>query len=336
MKGVCEPSQSWSIIKKAFYLAPQKNPKVWHKQLAWEKNNFWCARSAVGKYFLPSSKLNIPGYWLKKGTKWPCYFLHSEPPEFFRKCKLKVLMGWLVSPHCIRKYRSNCCWFPKIVPLPSHASIFTPKLQYPFPYNITQHPPPSPFSNVSRAALVAASNTSSTPSPVNDEHSRYFRAPISWAISLASLVPTKCCDRFRISSIATGSSRKSFFRPTSMMGTPGHRSFASSTHLEKVSMWTKTGVSNSNLLCAWRYPRSPVYRLKILLELRVLLNMPTAVISRNLPVPPYPREPIVRSFHPLYNRSRSFRRQLVPKSNGISIAIGLQGGENQHNARENN
>jgi hypothetical protein len=96
--------------------------------------------------------------------------------------------------------------------------------------SITQQPPPSPFSKVSRAARVAASKTSSTPSPVRDEHSRYFRAPMSCAISAASLLPTKCCDFFRISSIATGSSRRSFFSPTRIIGTPGHRSFASSTH----------------------------------------------------------------------------------------------------------
>ena len=102
-------------------------------------------------------------------------------------------------------------------------------------HSITQHPPPSPFSNVRRAALVAASKTSSTPSPVRDEHSRYFRAPISCAISLASRLPTKCWDFFRISSIATGSSRRSFFRPTRMIGTPGHLSFASSTHYQPLA-----------------------------------------------------------------------------------------------------
>lgn len=97
-------------------------------------------------------------------------------------------------------------------------------------HRITQQPPPSPFSKVRSAARVAASKTSSTPSPVKDEHSRYFRAPISWAISDASLLPTKCCDFFRISSIATGSSRRSFFNPTRIIGTPGHLSLASSTH----------------------------------------------------------------------------------------------------------
>lgn len=50
----------------------------------------------------------------------------------------------------------------------------------PVGHSMTQHPPPpSPFSNVNNAALVAASKTSSTPSPVKDEHSRYFRAPMS-------------------------------------------------------------------------------------------------------------------------------------------------------------
>lgn len=86
------------------------------------------------------------------------------------------------------------------------------------------------LSNVSNAARVAASNTSSTPSPVRDEHSRYLRAPIDVAISLPSFVVTNLSDFLRISSIANGSSRRSFFNPTKRIGTPGHRSFASSIH----------------------------------------------------------------------------------------------------------
>lgn len=86
------------------------------------------------------------------------------------------------------------------------------------------------LSNVRRAARVAASNTSSTPSPVKDEHSRYFLAPICAAVSLPSLGVTKRSDFLRISSIARGSSRRSFFNPTSIMGTSGHRSLASSIH----------------------------------------------------------------------------------------------------------
>ncbi len=98
-------------------------------------------------------------------------------------------------------------------------------------HRMTQHPPRSPFSNVNKAALVAASNTSSTPSPVKDEHSRYFRAPISRAAVLPSLSVVKWSDFFLISSWASGSSRRSFLSPTRMIGTPGQRSLASSTHL---------------------------------------------------------------------------------------------------------
>lgn len=90
------------------------------------------------------------------------------------------------------------------------------------------------FSNVRRAARVAASKTSSTPSPVKDEHSRYFLAPSDVEVSLPSLAVTKRSDFFRISSIAMGSSRRSFFKPTMMIGTPGHRSFASSAHCIEV------------------------------------------------------------------------------------------------------
>lgn len=121
--------------------------------------------------------------------------------------------------------RSHCAVSPRY----SSQNFNLPCL-YLLAHRTTQHPPPSPFSNVSRAARVAASNTSSTPSPVKDEHSRYFLAPISCAISVASRVLTKCCDLFRISSMATGSSRRSFFNPTRIMGTLGHRSLASSTH----------------------------------------------------------------------------------------------------------
>lgn len=102
-------------------------------------------------------------------------------------------------------------------------------------HNITQHPPLSPFSNVSSAARVAASNTSSTPSPVSDEHSKYFRAPISRAAFVPSFSVKNRKDFLRISSCAIGSSRRSFFRPTRMIGTPGHRSLASSTHCKRLA-----------------------------------------------------------------------------------------------------
>jgi len=102
-------------------------------------------------------------------------------------------------------------------------------------HKITQHPPPSPFSKVSKAARVAASKTSSTPSPDKLEHSKYFRAPISRAATSPSWDVTNRRLFLRISSIDTGSSRRSFFSPTRMMGTPGHRSVASSIHCKDTS-----------------------------------------------------------------------------------------------------
>jgi hypothetical protein len=97
---------------------------------------------------------------------------------------------------------------------------------------------------MSNDALVAASKTSSTPSPLRLEHSRYLRAPMSLAACSPSVGVTKRCDRFRISSIATGSSRRSFFKPTSMIGTSGHRSCASTTHyIGGVSKLSQPGTS---------------------------------------------------------------------------------------------
>jgi len=122
---------------------------------------------------------------------------------------------------------------------PFPHSCITPSILNPLrtplrtvPYKMTQQPPDGlPSSPAIIAARVAASKTSSTPSPVNEEHSRYFRAPMISFISLPSLVPTKRWLRLRISSMATGSERKSFFNPTRMMGMPGHCSRASSAHL---------------------------------------------------------------------------------------------------------
>lgn len=115
-------------------------------------------------------------------------------------------------------------------------------------YKIVQHGPRSLFSNVSKAARVAASNTSSTPSPVRDEHSRYFLAPISRAALLPSLSVVKFMDFFRISSLAIGSSRKSFFSPTRMIGTPGQRSFASSTHCGTLDSYLRGDTSVACLM----------------------------------------------------------------------------------------
>lgn len=108
-------------------------------------------------------------------------------------------------------------------------------------YSTTQHPPPSPFSKVRRAARVAASKTSSTPSPLKLEHSRYRLAPMSRAIASPSCSVTNRMDFLRISSIATGSSRRSFLRPTRIVGTPVHNRVASSIHYRRsVSVYSST------------------------------------------------------------------------------------------------
>lgn len=114
-----------------------------------------------------------------------------------------------------------------------HPSKFDlQKLNQILSYRIVQHPPPLRLSlNVSSAARVAASKTSSTPSPVRLEHSRYFLAPQFWAISDPSRGVVNFRLFLRISSIAIGSSLRSFFSPTRMIGISGHRSRASSIHL---------------------------------------------------------------------------------------------------------
>jgi hypothetical protein len=94
-------------------------------------------------------------------------------------------------------------------------------------YRITQHPLCFLWSPLSKLCLVAASKTSSTPSPVRDEHSRYFFAPMRLRTSSPSSDVRNFSERLRISSCATGSSRRSFLRPTRMIGTPGQRSSTS-------------------------------------------------------------------------------------------------------------
>lgn len=134
--------------------------------------------------------------------------------------------------------RSGQIWYRWIAPTDQTGSLQSCNRKYstwdtPYRqivYKITQQDPRLSSSKVRRAARVAASKTSSTPSPVRDEHSRYFLAPICVAVSLPSLEDTNRSDFFLISSMARGSSRRSFFRPTNMIGTLGQRSLASSIH----------------------------------------------------------------------------------------------------------
>lgn len=119
--------------------------------------------------------------------------------------------------------------------------------------SITQQPPLSFRSTASNAALVAASKTSSTPSPVSELHSRYLRAPMSSLICSPARGMVNFWLRFRISSCAIGSSRRSFFNPTRIMGTPGHLSWASAAHLV-LTFSSESGVSTLKpikMTCAW-------------------------------------------------------------------------------------
>lgn len=172
------------------------------------------------------------------------------------------------------------------------------------------------LSKVSSAARVAASNTSSTPSPVRDEHSRYFRAPIWAAVSLPSLGVTNRSDFFRISSTASVSSRRSFFNPTMMMGTPGHRSLASSIHCK--NNWLNLTVlggqkKRQDRPCVSRSPMNRGYPRRILSGSHVPLNMLAVVIVRNPLGQQYPTMPIALTGHRLGNPSRSSRKPSVPR-----------------------
>ena len=114
-------------------------------------------------------------------------------------------------------------------------------------YRITQQPLCFLWSPLSRLCLVAASKTSSTPSPVSEEHSRYFFAPMRLRTSSPSSAVRNFSERLRISSCATGSSRRSFLRPTRMIGTPGQRSSTSGCLIMIVSGLAK--MQNFQLGC---------------------------------------------------------------------------------------
>lgn len=141
--------------------------------------------------------------------------------------------GARIAEPALRRGVPNADEKPRPRQAPSHSIPPTTRLQghrSKHPYKTIQHPDPSPFSKVNSAARVAASKTSSTPSPLRLEHSRYLRAEISRATDSPSWPETKRSDFLRCSSTATGSSRRSFFRPTRMMGTFGQRRVASVIH----------------------------------------------------------------------------------------------------------
>lgn len=184
-----------------------------------------------------------------------------------KRCQIHTIS--LVSPHMP--------WLARLGPYEMGAFFGSnPRSSFSLAsYSITQHPLRSFRSPLSKLCLVAASNTSSTPSPVRDEHSKYFLAPILLRTSSPSSGIRNFSLRFRISSCATGSSRRSFFRPTRMMGTPGQRSRTSGclliTHMLEcdsdlwmriflyhlvVMLCRESGLETENAIrmtCAWLY-----------------------------------------------------------------------------------
>ena len=95
-----------------------------------------------------------------------------------------------------------------------------------------RYPPDVPDgapSRINMLALVAASNTSSTPSILSAEHSLYARAPISTATRSACARETYC-PMFG----AFGGGRRSALQPTSRIGIVGpHIFLTSSIHCER-------------------------------------------------------------------------------------------------------
>jgi hypothetical protein len=99
----------------------------------------------------------------------------------------------------------------------------------------------------SKAARVAASNTSSTFSPVKALHSIYLFDPILLATASACDDVTKLRDFFLISSTSSGSDLKSFFSPTNIVGTFGHNCCTSSYHLP-VTFSNESGAFTANAI----------------------------------------------------------------------------------------
>jgi len=86
------------------------------------------------------------------------------------------------------------------------------------------------FFFVCRAARVAVSKTSRTPSLILAEHSKYANALILSAIARPSSTRTGSCFIFISSRFVFSSLRKSRLLPTRIIGTFGQKCFTSSDH----------------------------------------------------------------------------------------------------------
>lgn len=140
-------------------------------------------------------------------------------------------------------------------------------------------------------------------------------------MSVPSFVVTNLRDFFRISSIAIGSSRRSFFNPTKRIGTPGHRSFASSIHYAADQYYCPTLEFLSNRPCVSHSPMNLEYPLKIQSAGHGLSSMPMVSSAHNLLVLPCPTMPIGPSGRQLDNLSRSFQTLLVPSKHKVRHGI---------------
>lgn len=159
-----------------------------------------------------------------------------------------------------------------------------------------------------------------------------MRAPICVPVSLPSLVVTNFSDFLRISSMAKGSSRRSFLSPTRMMGTPGHRSFASSIHYFQPLVSEMLLSGRRDEPCASRWITNLASPRRIRSGEHALSSMLAAATARNLLGLLYPREPVVPSGRRLGNRSRNFRIPSGPRQQQLEGINAGEFAEDEHNA----
>lgn len=240
---------------------PSASPKVLIQKTRCAKNNRWNGASA----FFSSSLARHQSLRSKQASSI-CRHIKSRVLSVMLNLLDVIMFGHalkglpqtgpkvLVSRGCGRKL------YEDQTPIRSESSSYNllHKHSCRFFHRTTQQPLFSPFSNVSSAARVAASKTSSTPSPLKLEHSRYRFAPTSRAAASPSCAVTNRSDFFRISSIATGSSRRSFFKPTRIMGTPVHKRVASSIHCKSLEGEIASGLHYAP--CVLRYLTSRAIR----------------------------------------------------------------------------